>query len=160
MRSRKAPLQGTSLAATAAEASAALLRELQHHKLHGTKRISLPSTGVHTTAAQPAPMQPLSAILGHSAALGICKCLPYELPSLANEPFDQDPASTEAMSSSVAGAEQGDMYGVATSSNTLRRPLMLYRSSPAAGLGAVTSAQSSAYIITGKHFCYLPIHPL
>lgn len=153
-RRRSAPQQ-SSLVATATNASAALLRLLQHHKSQGTKRLSLPSRGVHSAASQLAPMQPLSAVLGHSAALGICKCLPYELPSLANEPCDIDPASAGSLFGvNVTGAEQSDMYGVSTGTNTIRHPLMLYRSSTAAGAGRLANLPSSANIITGNAACH------
>ena len=149
-KNKRPALPQPSMAGTAASASATLLHMLQHHKAQGTRRISLPSRGVHTAAALPAPLQPTAAVVGHSAALGVCKCLPYELPSLANEPIDYDAASAWLMSGCDVGAEQGDMYGVAMAANSLRRPLMHYRSGSAGKRGSAAVAPSSTYVITGK----------
>lgn len=155
---RNAATLSRSLAATATGAAAQLLCLLQHHKAQGTKRVSLASRGVHTAGTQPKPRLPLEAIIGHSAALGVCKCLPYELPSISNEPVEHDPASVVAMTGGHVDAEQADMYGVAVSANTVGRPLMLYRSSPAGAEGGISVSSSSAYVITGKASSYHPSH--
>ncbi len=149
-KNKRAVLPQPSLAGTAATASARLLHMVQHHKARGTKRISVPSRGLHTAAALPASLQPTAAIVGHSAALGVCKCLPYELPLLTNEPIDYDAASAGLTYGCDADMERGDMYGVAMSANTLTRPLMLYRSASGASTGSAAIAPSSTYIITGK----------
>jgi hypothetical protein len=149
-----------SLVAAAVETASRLLQALHRHKAAGTAAIRLRSGGVHSAAAAPAPALPLACTVGAAAALGAAKCLPYELPSTTDEPWDTDPVQPLLRSRAAAGSGGGaaqpepcDMYGAAVRGNAAARPLLQYRTPHASGTSSTAAlpvvSSAAAYIVTG-----------
>ena len=101
--SGQTPLQPLGLCQAAVEAGVASLRLLQQHKtLLPDRSLVLHSSGAVSLEPPPGPPRSAAHTIGAAAVLGIMKCLPYELPSLAVAPVDVDAADSSARSRSSA----------------------------------------------------------
>lgn len=149
-----------SLGQRAALASTQLLCQLQHERVRGTTTINTMTEGVHKVGNACCLITPACAIVAFAVVLGIAKCLPYELPSISNKPYDRDPYTRRLKlprQNVLASENRLDLYGASSQGNATRVPLMLYFGMPNRKRDLrMRNLSHASYLVTGGVLKHVP----
>lgn len=143
--------------------SAEILRVLWKCNMTSTTKLNIQTAGLTLASVHPSANMSFQRATGLSSALGICKCLVYEMPLLTNSHIELDPLeavntitkSKVVMPPSVTN----DVYGVTCRAKLASRPQMQYYKEGKMFSKGVLAYSSGAYIFTGdlhvnkKIFC-------
>lgn len=149
--------QGADFVARTTQTCAELVQLLKQCKGRRIKYLAIETVGLSPDNVGLAALMVQNNAHGASAAIGICKCLPYEMPFLTHSHLDLDPLDTSARYadrlSMSASIERRAAYGATSRAKIANQPLMKYvEKGNQMQTHAPACYSGGAYIITGTPY--------